>query len=117
VEVLRDGLAPGALAGAYLFFPDPWHKTRHHKRRIVQPAFVDLLGRALRPGGVFHAATDWEDYARHMMLVLSASPEVENAAGPGRYAPRPDDRPLTHFEQRGQRLGHGVWDLVFLRRD
>jgi tRNA (guanine-N7-)-methyltransferase len=116
VEVLRDGLAPGALAGAYLFFPDPWHKTRHHKRRIVQPAFVALLARAMRPGGVFHAATDWEDYAEQIMRVLSACPDFENTAGPGCYAPRPDDRPLTHFEQRGQRLGHGVWDLLFRRR-
>jgi len=115
VEVLRDGLAPGALAGAYLFFPDPWHKTRHHKRRIVQPAFVALLARAMRPGGVFHAATDWEDYAQKMMRVLSACPDFENTVGPGCYAPRPDDRPLTHFEQRGHRLGHGVWDLVFRR--
>jgi len=116
VEVLRDGLAPDALAGAYLFFPDPWHKTRHQKRRIVQPAFVALLARALRPGGVFHAATDWEDYAWHMLAVLGDSPDFANAAGPGQYAPRPADRPLTHFEQRGQRLGHGAWDLLFRRK-
>ena len=116
VEVLRSGIVPGTLAGAYLFFPDPWHKTRHHKRRIVQPELVALLARAVCPGGVFHAATDWEDYAQHMMRVLSASPDFENTAGPGRFAPRADDRPLTHFEQRGQRLGHGVWDLVFRRR-
>ncbi len=116
VEVLRDGIAPGALAGVYLFFPDPWHKTRHHKRRIVQPGLVALAARALRPGGTFHAATDWEDYARHMLAVLGDSPDLENAAGPAQYAPRPDDRPLTHFEQRGQRLGHGVWDLLFRRR-
>jgi tRNA (guanine-N7-)-methyltransferase len=116
VEVLRDGIPPGALAGVYLFFPDPWHKTRHHKRRIVQPGLVALAARALRPGGTFHAATDWEDYARHMLAVLGDSPDLENAAGPAQYAPRPDDRPLTHFEQRGQRLGHGVWDLLFRRR-
>ena len=116
VEVLAHALAPASLAGAYLFFPDPWHKRRHHKRRIAQAGFVALLARAIRPGGQFHAATDWEDYARHMLAVLEASPAFENAAGAGAFAPRPEDRPLTRFEQRGQRLGHGVWDLVFWRR-
>ena len=116
VELLRSALPPASLAGAYLFFPDPWHKRRHHKRRIVQPELVDLLARVMRPGGLFHAATDWEDYGRHMLAVLEASPAFENAAGPGRFAPRPEERPLTRFEQRGQRLGHGVWDLVFRRR-
>jgi len=116
VEVLRNALPPAALAGAYLFFPDPWHKRRHHKRRIVQPAFAELLARAIRPGGLFHAATDWEDYAQHMLRVLSASPAFENTAGPAGFVPRPEDRPLTRFEQRGQRLGHGVRDLVFRRR-
>jgi tRNA (guanine-N7-)-methyltransferase len=117
VEVLRDALPPASLAGVYLFFPDPWHKTRHHKRRIVQPELVGLLARVIAPGGVFHAATDWEDYARHMLRVLGAAGDLfENTAGTGSYAPRPEDRPETRFERRGQRLGHGVWDLVFRRR-
>jgi tRNA (guanine-N7-)-methyltransferase len=115
VEVLKDGMAAGALEGVFLFFPDPWPKTAHHKRRILQPAFVELLARAIRPGGTFHAATDWEEYARQMMKVLSAAATFENSAGPGHYAPRPGYRPLTKFEQRGIRLGHGVWDLVFRR--
>ena len=116
VEVLRNALPPASLAGAYLFFPDPWHKRRHHKRRILQPGFVELLARVIQPGGRFHAATDWEDYARHMLAVLEASPAFENVAGPARFAPRPADRPQTRFEQRGRRLGHEVRDLVFRRR-
>jgi tRNA (guanine-N7-)-methyltransferase len=116
VEVLRNAVPPASLAGAYLFFPDPWQKRRHHKRRILQPAFVTLLARAIRPGGLFHAATDWEDYAQQMLAVLEASPAFENVAGPGAFAPRPEERPLTRFEQRGQRLGHLVWDLLFRRR-
>ncbi len=116
VEVLKGGLAEGALEGVFLFFPDPWPKTRHHKRRILQPAFVALLARVIRPGGIFHAATDWENYALQMMEVLSTAADFENSAGSGEYAPRPEYRPLTKFEQRGIRLGHGVWDLVFRRR-
>jgi len=117
VEVLDNMLPAASLAGVYLFFPDPWHKKRHHKRRILQPAFLDKLARIIRGGGFFHAATDWQDYAEHMMGVLSADQErFENQAGPGRYAIRPSERPLTKFEQRGQRLGHGVWDLIFIRR-
>jgi tRNA (guanine-N7-)-methyltransferase len=116
VEVLGHSLAPASLAGALLFFPDPWHKRRHHKRRILQPAFVALLARVLRPGGLFHAATDWEDYARQMLAVLEGSTAFENVAGPGAFSPRPEERPLTRFEQRGRRLGHGVWDLLFRRR-
>ncbi len=116
VEVLRDMIPEQALAGVYLFFPDPWHKKRHHKRRIVQPAFVDLLARRIRSGGFFHAATDWEDYAQHMLAVLSASREFRNTASGGDFVPRPEGRPLTRFEQRGLRLGHGVRDLIFERR-
>lgn len=117
VQVLERAIAPASLDRVQLFFPDPWHKKRHHKRRILQPAFVALLARAIRPGGHFHAATDWQDYAEHMMQVLSAAGELfKNTAGPGHYTPRPDERPLTKFEQRGHRLGHGVWDLVFRRR-
>ena len=117
VEVMQRMLPTASLSGVYLFFPDPWHKKRHHKRRILQPAFVDSLARVIRPGGLFHAATDWQDYARHMMDTLSADRRhFENAAGPGQFSARPADRPLTKFEQRGQRLGHGVWDLIFTRR-
>ncbi len=114
VEVLRDMIAPDALAGAHIFFPDPWPKARHHKRRLIQPPLVELLASRLRPGGYIHCATDWENYAEQMLEVLSAEPLLENTA-PG-YAPRPAYRPLTKFEQRGLRLGHGVWDLVFRRR-
>ncbi|MDX1733176.1 MAG: tRNA (guanosine(46)-N7)-methyltransferase TrmB [Halioglobus sp.] len=116
VDILRDCIADGSLDCVQVFFPDPWHKKRHHKRRLVQPEFVAALARALRPGGVLHLATDWQNYAEHMMEVVSACPDFSNAAGAGAYAPRPSHRPLTKFEQRGERLGHGVWDLVFTRR-
>ena len=117
VELLAGGLPPASLARVQLFFPDPWPKQRHHKRRILTPAFLDLLARALVPGGVFHAATDWEPYATQMLAVLEApgSPFV-NTTGPGRFAQRPATRPLTRFEQRGERLGHQVRDLVVRRR-
>jgi tRNA (guanine-N7-)-methyltransferase len=114
-EVLTHRIPDGAVAAVHLFFPDPWPKQRHHKRRLVQPAFVALVWRKLVPGGVFHLATDWQEYAEHMMTVLSAHPGFDNTAGVGRYAAR-GDRPLTKFEARGTRLGHGVWDLVFRRR-
>jgi tRNA (guanine-N7-)-methyltransferase len=114
VEVLRDMIVADSLAGVHIFFPDPWPKKRHHKRRLIQPAFVALLASRLRPGGYLHLATDWEEYAQHMLAVLAAEPALANRA-PG-FAPRPDYRPPTKFEQRGLRLGHGVWDLVFARR-
>ncbi len=117
MQLLRHHLPAGSLAAVLLFFPDPWHKKRHHKRRIVQPEFADLVYRALIPGGLLHMATDWEDYAGQMLRVLSEHPGFDNMAGRGGYSPRPEDRPLTKFEQRGQRLGHGVWDLLFERRD
>lgn len=115
-QVLDQGIADAALAGLFLFFPDPWHKKRHHKRRILSPDFVAQLARVIAPGGFFHAATDWEHYAVQMMQVLSAAQEqFTNQAGDGQYLPRPEYRPLTKFEQRGHRLGHGVWDLIFRR--
>ena len=116
MEVLRHHLPATGLSGLMLFFPDPWHKKKHHKRRIVQPEFSQLCARLIKPDGVLHMATDWEHYAEHMMTVLSAADEFENLAGPGGYSPRPDTRPLTKFERRGHRLGHGVWDLLFRRK-
>lgn len=113
VEVLEQQISDATLDAVYLFFPDPWHKKKHHKRRIVQPTFVQLLRRKLKPGGIFHMATDWENYAEHMQEVMSAAEGFENLAGEGNYSPRPEYRPLTKFEQRGHRLGHGIWDLVF----
>ena len=114
VEVLRDMIAPGALAGVHVFFPDPWPKKRHHKRRIIQPDFVALIATRLAPGGYLHCATDWAEYAEWMLEVLRGEPLLQNTAQD--YAPRPDYRPLTKFENRGLKLGHGVWDLVFARR-
>jgi tRNA (guanine-N7-)-methyltransferase len=114
VEVVRDMIAPGALAGIHVFFPDPWPKKRHHKRRLIQPPFVALLASRLAPGGYLHCATDWEEYAQQMLEVLSAEPLLANTAAD--YAPRPDYRPQTKFESRGLRLGHGVWDVVFRRK-
>lgn len=114
VEVLRDMIADNTLDGVHIFFPDPWHKARHNKRRLVQTPFVAQLVQKLKPGGYIHAATDWQDYAEQMLAVFSAEPRLENTAAV--YAPRPDYRPLTKFEQRGLRLGHGVWDLVFRRK-
>ncbi len=117
VELLTQALAPASLERVQLYFPDPWPKKKHHKRRILNPAFVQILARVIRPGGIFHAATDWEPYAQQMLNVLSAADEVfENTLGPGRFSSRPEYRPLTKFEQRGQRLGHPVHDLIFRRR-
>lgn len=117
VEVLNNCIEPGSLDTIQIFFPDPWHKKRHHKRRLIQPPFVELLSSRLKPGGVLHLATDWENYAQQMLEVLDASAELENRAGVGQYSPRPDYRPLTKFERRGERLGHGVWDLLYERRE
>jgi tRNA (guanine-N7-)-methyltransferase len=114
VEVLETMIPPASLSGVHLFFPDPWHKKRHHKRRLVQPAFMAKLVQHIAMGGYFHAATDWEPYAQQMLEVLSAEPLLENTAAG--YAEKPSYRPLTKFEARGLRLGHGVWDLVFRRR-
>jgi len=114
VEVLRDMIVPQALSGVHIFFADPWPKTRHHKRRLIQPPLVALLASRLKPGGYIHCATDWENYAEQMLAVLSAEPLLENTADG--FAPRPDYRPLTKFEQRGLKLGHGVWDVIFRRK-
>ncbi len=116
VEVLEHHIPDRSLDRVLLFFPDPWPKKRHHKRRILQPAFVELVARKLRPGGIFHMATDWEEYAQQMLETMEAAAGFENVAGPGRFSPRPADRPATKFERRGERLGHGVWDLLFRRR-
>lgn len=113
VEVLQQMIAPASLAGVHIFFPDPWHKKKHNKRRLIQPPLVALLASRLAPGGVLHCATDWQPYAEQMLEVLSAEPLLHNTADG--YAPRPDYRPLTKFEARGLKLGHGVWDLVFRR--
>ena len=123
VEVLRDMIADNALDGVHIFFPDPWHKARHNKRRLIQAPFIAKLVKKLKPacpeqdrrGGYVHAATDWKDYAEQMLTVFSAEPQLQNTAAD--YAPRPDYRPQTKFEQRGLRLGHGVWDLVFRRKE
>ncbi len=116
VEVLEKMIPPASLAGMLLFFPDPWHKKRHHKRRIVQPAFVELAASRLQPGGLFHAATDWAPYAEWILERFEARTDLfENLAGAGRYAKRPETRPITKFEARGQRLGHEVRDLLFRR--
>lgn len=115
VEVLKHMIPDGSLARLQLFFPDPWHKTRHHKRRIVQKEFAELVRTKLAIGGHFHMATDWEPYAEYMAEVMNAAPGYANTATDGDYIPRPDYRPITKFETRGQRLGHGVWDLIYER--
>jgi tRNA (guanine-N7-)-methyltransferase len=115
VEVFADCIAENSLARVQLFFPDPWHKKRHHKRRIVQADFVQKLRSKLAIGGVFHMATDWENYAEHMLEVMSVAEGFKNQSETNDYVPRPEQRPLTKFEQRGHRLGHGVWDLMFER--
>lgn len=113
VEVVRDMIAPNSLSGVHVFFPDPWPKKRQQKRRLINADFVALLASRLAPGGYFHCATDWEEYAHQMLDVLGGESSLENTADG--FAPRPDYRPLTKFEQRGLRLGHGVWDVVFKR--
>lgn len=113
VEVLRHMIPDGALDGVHIFFPDPWPKKRHHKRRLLQPEFLRLLCAKLKPGGYLHFATDWEEYAQWALEVLRGEPQLANTVQA--YAPRPDYRPLTKFEQRGLNLGHGVWDLIFRR--
>jgi tRNA (guanine-N7-)-methyltransferase len=113
-EVLTHMIAPQSLAGVHVFFPDPWHKARHNKRRLIQPPIVELLSSRLMPGGYIHCATDWQEYAEQMLEVLGNEPTLQNTADG--YAPRPDYRPVTKFENRGLKLGHGVWDLVFVKK-
>jgi tRNA (guanine-N7-)-methyltransferase len=113
VEVLRDMVPPASLAAIHVFFPDPWPKKRHHKRRLIQPAFAALAASRLVPGGHLHVATDWQEYAEHVLAVLAAEPQLRNTAAD--FAPRPATRPETKFERRGLKLGHGVWDLLFTR--
>ncbi|CAN5898369.1 tRNA (guanosine(46)-N7)-methyltransferase TrmB [soil metagenome] len=113
-EVLTHMIAPNSLAGVHVFFPDPWHKARHNKRRLIQGPLVALLASRIAPGGYLHCATDWEEYAVQMLEVLSAEPALQNTAEA--YAPRPEYRPVTKFENRGLKLGHGVWDLVFTKK-
>ena len=115
-EFLRERISSGSLSGINLFFPDPWHKKKHNKRRIVQPAFVDIVAEKLEPGGVFHFATDWQDYAEAALEVLTQNLQLINLAGQGKFSPRPENRPLTKFEQRGHRLGHGVFDIVMQKQ-
>lgn len=114
IEVVEHMLAPESIDGVHIFFPDPWHKKRHHKRRLIQTNFVSLLASRLKQDGYIHCATDWQDYAEHILAVLSAHPSLTNTASD--YACRPEYRPVTKFEQRGLRLGHGVWDLIFKKR-
>jgi len=114
VEVLRDMLAPKSLAGVHIYFPDPWPKTRHHKRRLLQPPLVALLASRMAPGAYIHCATDWEHYAEQILAVLSAETSLLNTCEG--FAPRPEFRPLTKFENRGLRLGHDVWDVIFIKR-
>lgn len=116
VQVLTHMLAPDQLAGIHIFFPDPWHKARHHKRRLIQPPLVAQLVTRLAPGGYLHCATDWQPYAEQILQVLSSQPKLTNTATtPDGFATKPTYRPLTKFENRGIKLGHGVWDLVFVR--
>lgn len=114
VDVLTHCIQDNCLQKVQIFFPDPWHKKRHHKRRLIQPAFLRLLATKLKPGGVLHIATDWQNYAEHCVEALDQVSAFQNTSSTPPYSPRPDFRPMTKFEQRGQRLGHGVWDLIYL---
>lgn len=117
VEVLEHMLADDCLQRAQLFFPDPWHKRRHHKRRIVKPEFVQRIHQKLKVGGVFHMATDWENYAAHMLAVMQAEKGWKNLSTRDDYVPKPSERPITKFQKRGEKLGHGVWDLMFTKEN
>ena len=114
-EIFEHGIIDDSLTGIHLFFPDPWPKKKHHKRRIVRPEFVELISEKLKPGGYFHAATDWENYAESMLGMLGACKKLVNSSADNTFSKRPDYRPVTKFENRGIRLGHGVWDLIFIK--
>ena len=116
MELLQNNIAAGSLAGILIFFPDPWHKKKHKKRRMIQAEFVHMAASRLKPGGILHLATDWEDYAQQMLEVLTAEPLLINTSTENTFVERPQSRPLTKYEERGLRLGHGVWDLVFCRQ-
>ncbi|KGD64671.1 hypothetical protein Y5S_02037 [Alcanivorax nanhaiticus] len=116
VEILELCIPDNSLSRVQLYFPDPWHKKKHHKRRIVQPAWVERVRQKLQPGGILHMATDWENYAEHMMEIMQDAEGFTNQAGTGQFSPRPAWRPETKFERRGEKLGHGVWDLLFEKR-
>jgi tRNA (guanine-N7-)-methyltransferase len=116
IDILKQQIPDASLHRLHLYFPDPWHKTRHHKRRIVQPDFALLVAQKLKAGGIFHLATDWQNYAEHMVHVLNACEAFKNLSATNDYVPRPEERLLTKFEQRGHRLGHGVWDMLFQKR-
>jgi tRNA (guanine-N7-)-methyltransferase len=116
VELFQSQIEDCSLSGVQIFFPDPWHKKRHHKRRLIQPEFIQLLARKIRRDGFLHCATDWQEYAEHILGVLTAEPTLRNQQATGGYSPRPESRPLTKFEKRGERLGHGVWDLIFIKK-
>lgn len=116
VEVFQTQLEDNSLSGVQIFFPDPWHKKRHHKRRLIQPEFIQLLVKKIKQGGFIHCATDWQEYAEHILEVLSAEPALSNQQLVGGYSPKPESRPDTKFEKRGERLGHGVWDLMFIKK-
>ena len=116
VEVLAQQIPRGSLDEVVILFPDPWPKKRHHKRRLVQSAFIELVTERLAPGGLLRMATDWQPYAEGMLATLQANPRLQNLAPDGTYIPRPADRIATRFERRGERLGHDVWDLAFRRK-
>lgn len=115
LDVLEDCIPDGSIDRLQLYFPDPWHKKKHHKRRIVQPAFIQKLRPKLKQGGLLHMATDWQPYAEHMLEVMNGATGFVNCVAESGFAPRPDYRPITKFEKRGERLGHGVWDLLFTK--
>jgi len=116
VEVLKTSIVDGAFDQILIFFPDPWHKKRHHKRRLIDAPFVDLLADKLRSGGTLRLATDWQEYAEQMLALANANARLESQSPDGTYVARPDFRPATRFERRGERLGHGVWDLAYVKR-
>ncbi len=116
VDVLRDHVPDASFDEILVFFPDPWHKKRHHKRRLIEASFVSLLGQKLRPGGILRLATDWQEYAEQMLRVCNANPDLQTLSADATYVPRPEFRPPTRFERRGERLGYGVWDLAYSRR-